>query len=153
MKQCHNISVRVFARQREDTDRIKETLVGLFLFDLEKEKVKPHEIRTKSADEKTDIFIYEISLNKDRLINKFLGSLNSRLNADQKALLLRQENRLDQEGNFFIRLDKPRLLEGIFRITDSGNCFHIRMCIAAYPKTRDACLAKIREIFKIDQVK
>jgi RNA binding exosome subunit len=86
-------------------------------------------------------------LQKEKHTNAFLNSLKQRLSDDQKQLLLRQsESRLDSELSFFIRLDKDRLLnENRFWITDSGNCFHIRMSIAAYPSNREAALKVISQ--------
>jgi len=146
MKTCHNIHIRELVHDGEDNGMVLQAMEQLVGFDLEKEKLKIRPTRTTSVDDKL-ILIHEIVLQKDRHINMFLKQLNSKLKPEQKELLIRQENRLDEEGYFYIRLDKPKLFEGIYHITDEGNCYHIKMCIAAYPKTRAACLAKVKEIF------
>jgi len=47
---------------------------------------------------------------------------------------------------FFIRLDKAKLLEeDAFWITDCGNCFHIKITLASFPKTRDAALKVVQK--------
>ncbi|MFH1072549.1 MAG: RNA-binding domain-containing protein [Nanoarchaeota archaeon] len=150
MKSCHNLSVRVFAKQDDDEERIKETLANLFPFPLNDETEKVHLERTVATgvDEQSRIIIYEINLTKDRHINAFLEKLSAALSEEQKALLIRQTNRLDDNHYFFLRLDKRKLMDGIYWLTDSGDCFHIRMCIATYPKNRENCYAVVKQIFK-----
>jgi len=69
---------------------------------------------------------------------------------EQRELILRQaETRLDREFNFFIRFDKEKLVnENKYWITDSGNCFHIKMNIACFPRKREQALKIIQNIFK-----
>ena len=150
MKFCHNLAVRVFAMPEDDDAAVRTTLLSLFPFpiDDEKEKVALEKTDATGIDESRRITIYQVTLHKDRHLNAFLEKLNSALNQEQKDLLLAQHNRLDAENNFYLRLDKPRLMEGTYEITDSGDCFHIRMLIAAYPKTRQACMAVLKQIFK-----
>ena len=143
MKNCHNVILRVFVYEHEDNARILETLK-----ELSGAEVKVSSTETKAGDEKSLIIIHKVTLAKDRQINAFLKKLTSSLSEEQKEMLIRQENRLDDDGNYFVRLDKNKLLEGIYHITDRGSCFHIRLCLAAFPKTKEKCLQKIREIFK-----
>jgi len=150
MKFCHNLSVRVFAKQEDDEEKIKETLANLFPFPLddEKEKVPLRKTVATGVDEQSRIIIYEVTLLKDRHINAFLEKLTAALSDEQKQLLIRQTNRLDDSHYFYLRLDKRKLMEGIYWLTDSGDCFHIRMCIATYPKSRENCYAIVKQIFK-----
>jgi RNA binding exosome subunit len=95
------------------------------------------------------IKIFEIRLEKQRHLKQFLEFLVGSLSDEQKGLILRQrESRLDEELDFFIRLDKQRWLSGEIFITDSGDCFHIKMSIAAFPAKREAAMRIIDKIFK-----
>ena len=94
------------------------------------------------------IQIFEVDLEKDSEIREFLDFLVSKLNSDQKKLLLKQiHSRLDEELNFFLRLDKEKLINGEYWITDSGNCYHIKILLAVYPKKRAKGIEIIRKIF------
>ena len=78
-----------------------------------------------------------------------MEKLLKRLNTDQKELLSRQlESRLDEEQNFYIRLGKKELLRDDYYITETGDCFHIKMTVAAFPKKREASIKVLEEIFK-----
>jgi RNA binding exosome subunit len=147
MKLCNIIKVTVFAKPEDDCEQIGKAFQSLFPFDFADEKVDLKKIKTQGFNER-EIIIYEIDLDKDRHINAFLKELNSKLSQEQKDLLIRQDNRLDEHLNFFIRLDKPKLLTGEYWITDSGDCFHIKMNVASFPRNREQAKNVLREIFK-----
>jgi RNA binding exosome subunit len=146
MKIAHTVRLSVFAYEGEDSAKIASVMRSLLPFSLEKERLELKQTNATGFNERR-IVVFELLLQKEKHTNAFLNSLKQRLSDDQKQLLLRQsESRLDSELSFFIRLDKDRLLnENRFWITDSGNCFHIRMSIAAYPSNREAALKVISQ--------
>lgn len=149
MKLAHSIRVSVFVKQGEDIELIRTKLLSLIPFDAGKEKIGIKETKASGFNQK-DIKIFEIVLSKDRHINEFLKDLSDKLSAGQKEILLRQiSSRLDSQLRFFIRLDKDQLLKNNdVLITDSGNCFHITISIAAFPARVENAVKSIREIFK-----
>jgi RNA binding exosome subunit len=148
MKLCHNIAVSVFAKPEEDYELLKSTLIKLFPFDLEEKKVNMNETVAQGFQERT-IKMCEIVIDKDSLVNDFLENLIGNLSSEQKELLVKQkESRLDDELHFFIRLDKGKLIDRQYWVTDSGNCYHIKMKIAAFPATKEKALEVVEQIFK-----
>lgn len=147
----HTVELRVFVKEGEDFESVKSAFLSLFPFNLEEEKI-PLSKSTALGLEGKSITILSAGLSKQRHVKLFLDSLLSRLSSEQKELLARQkESRLDEELTFFIRFDKTRLLsDATLCITDSGNCFHLKMSIAAFPSKRDAALAVIEKIFKVE---
>ena len=148
MKIAHNVKLSVFSHEEEDDEKIKQALLSLLPFNLEQEKLQL--TRTKATGfRERKIIILEIMLTKEKHISKFLKHLKQNLSDDQRRLLLSQvESRLDKELDFFIRLDKQKLLNNQFWITDAGNCFHIKLSIAAYPAKREAGLKVVQEWLK-----
>jgi RNA binding exosome subunit len=147
MKYFHSIKLTVFSKPEDDEEKIKTAFLGLIPFDFEKEKVEC-KLQTASGFTERKIKIFEIKLLKQRHTDAFFDFLMSKLNDEQKKLLLRQkESRLDDNLNFFIRLDKEKLFENEYFITDSGSCFHIMISIAAFPAKKECGLRIIDEIF------
>ena len=62
-------------------------------------------------------------------------------------MVVKQEDRLDEECNFFIRLDKEKLMNGECWITDSGDCYHIKISVAAFPKKKERAKQVVEQIF------
>ena len=54
----------------------------------------------------------------------------------------------DDDLNFFLRLEKPKLFNHEYWITDSGDCMHIKINLAAFPKKKEKAAPLIKEIFK-----
>ena len=147
MKRVHNIRATVFSKEEENSQQIKQKLVELFPFDLEKEKIKVNETTATGFQEKR-IKIFEVELSKEKTINLFLKKMLEKLSPIQKRTLAGQkESRLDNELYFFIRLDKERMFNDEWGLTDGGNCYHIRLKIAAYPSNREKALQAIDELF------
>ena len=143
---AHNVKLSVFCKPEEDFDKTMSGFKALLPFNPEDEKASISIVNAESFQDKT-IRIIEAVLDKQRHINAFLGHLKESLNDDQRQMLLRQkESRTDDELYFYIRLDKDRWLDEkrIF-ITDSGNCYHIRIHLAAFPKTKEKALKIVEE--------
>lgn len=147
-KLAHNIKLSVFARDgEEDPVKVESAMHELIPFgDLEDETLKiERTIATGAKDNK--IFIFQLYLARNSQINRFLDFLKERLSQDQRELLISQApTRLDEEMQFFIRIDKRRLMEEHrLWITDKGDCYHIKMTLAAFPAKKENGLKIIKE--------
>ncbi|MEK6968382.1 MAG: RNA-binding domain-containing protein, partial [Nanoarchaeota archaeon] len=94
------------------------------------------------------IEVNELILQKDRHCNAFLNSLLERMTKEQKEQLLNQiESRLHDNLHFYLRLDKDALSNlNLLWLTDGGNCFHLELVVAAFPKNREVAKQIIRNI-------
>jgi len=148
MKLAHTITLSVFIRPGEPEDAIKKAMLSLVPLDLAKEKIKlVRTIAKANLTGQRDIVIYELVLEKERHTKKFLEFINAKLSALQKRELIEQDNRVDEDCLFYMRLDKKKLIDGEHVLTDSGDCFHIKMSVAAFPKHRSEALAVVKKIF------
>ncbi len=149
MRPINIIHLRVFCNPEEDKEKIKKAFLSLLGYDaseLDAEKIKLTETNAKGFNQKT-ILIFEASLEKERHSNKFIKKLNESLSKEDKNTILSQENRLDDNMNFFVRLDKDSLLDGKYVLTDSGSCFHILININAHPRKKEAAWTVAKQLF------
>ncbi|MFH1408471.1 MAG: RNA-binding domain-containing protein [Nanoarchaeota archaeon] len=143
MKLVHNVVITVFSS--DDADACKKTLAPFVPFSLEEEKLEVQEQKAEGFQDRK-IIILSLKLVKARHTNAFLKELKEHLSPESCRLLLQQiESRLDERLNFFIRFDKQELLSGRFMLTDGGDCFHIKMSIAAFPHKRPIAKNIIKE--------
>jgi RNA-binding protein len=146
MKIAHSITITVFAKEEEDKQKIKEKLLGLVPEGIDKEKLKLNEQAATGFSEKK-ITIYTLTIDKENHITKFLKNILSKLSNEQKNMLSNQiESRIDEECNFYIRLDKEKLYEGECHMTDQGNCYHIKTHLAAFPAKKEKATEIARKI-------
>ena len=147
MNIAHSVSVRVFCGQEENREEIINGLKLIVSFDFEKEKI---ELKRQKAlgfnDRRIDVL--EVVLTKNRHINAFIDNMMKKLSETDKQLLLRQlDSRVDDESSFFIRFDKESLAKrSDLLITDIGNCYHIKIKIAAFPSNKGNAM-KVVESF------
>lgn len=148
MKIAHSIKITVFVKEEENEEKIRKTLLSLLPFDLEKEKIELKQSIATSFNEKK-IRIFEILLIKDKHVNIFLENLINKLSKETKELILKQaESRIDDKCNFFLRFSKDKLIkENELWITDQGNCFHIKINLAVFPKKKENALEIINDFF------
>jgi RNA-binding protein len=151
MKTAHQIKIKVFSYEKNNDDNklILDKLLKLFPYNLEDEKIDLKKTNVLGLDEKK-ITIYEVILTKNKHISKFLETL--KIDQEQKNLILSQlESRLDDNLDFFLRFDKKEYVENDkLKLTDSGNCFHIKTSIAAFPKKRELAVGIVKSMFGND---
>jgi RNA binding exosome subunit len=144
MKLLHHIKISVFAKEDEDEKVIQEKLLSLFPYKITKQLKKTTALGF--FDKK--ITILEVLLERTKEINLFLEQFLSNLtNAQKQTLITQLDSRLDDFLHFFIRIDKDSLMKNNeFKITDSGNCFHIKMSVAAFPKKRSTAKKIVQKL-------
>jgi len=149
MKYANKIVLRVFSNPKDDEIAIRTGLFFLSSYtkgELESEKLKVDEIKAKGFNEKT-IEILTLELIKDRHCNHFLKFLNENLTNEQRQTLIEQTDRLDDNIDFFIRFEKESLFRKEFKIIESGDCFHVRISLAVFPKNKMSSHKLVKEIF------
>jgi RNA binding exosome subunit len=144
MRLAHNIVLSVFIKPEEDAQSIEKAFLSLVPLDLAQEKIKL-ERTTAEGFEQRKIKILTIRLTKHRHIQAVLERLNENLSETEKERL-RTENRT-HDLTFYMRLDKKAAQEGKYSLTDGGECIHIKLVLAAYPKTDEAAKAIVPLLF------
>lgn len=138
MKKFHHVTINVFIKPEDDALYVKEVFFDLFPFNLEKNKVRVTETVADSFFDRK-VIIIEVFVDKPRLVAEVMSRLRDCVTESDRALLVSQvDSRLDEDLYFFFRFDKKLLLEeGMYKVVDHGNCFHVKCSVAVYPKNRD----------------
>jgi len=150
MKLCHSIKIKVFCQANEDEKQITNALKTLFPFDLEENKITIKKSTAPETKRYTEMKILSIKAEKEKLCKLVLNNIMEKLSQEQKDLLIKQLNsRVDDNADFYIRIDKTKYInKKEFWITDSGNCFHIRIAIAAYPAKKEKAIVIAKNIIQ-----
>ena len=150
MKLAHQIKAKVFSYEKvnEDEKLILDKFMQLFPFDLEEQKIDLKKTQAFGFNE-NKIAIFDVALTKEKHTKQFLENLIKNIDEEQRKLILSQlESRLDDNLDFFLRFDKDEYLKNSKLIlTDSGNCFHIMISVAAFPKKRKIAVDIVKGVF------
>ena len=153
MKLAHQIKAKVFSYEKvnEDEKLILDKFLQLFPFDLKEQKIELKKTQAFGFNE-NKIAIFDVALTKEKHTKQFLENLIKNIDEEQRKLILSQlESRLDDNLDFFLRFDKDEYLKNDkLKLTDSGNCFHIKISVAAFPKKRELALDIVKGIFGSD---
>lgn len=137
-KEVHNITVTVFEKNEEKIENHKDLFHFLLPIDFETQKVDMSIESIEGLNQKP-IYIIRLKTRKNSHNQQLLDMVFSQLNeTDKKQIGDQYLSRLNQEGYFFIRLDKENLSQKKFVLTDNGDCFHFKIKIASFPAKWDA---------------
>ena len=150
MKLAHQIKLKVFSYEKnnEDDKLILDRFLELFPFDLKDQKIELKKTQAFGFNE-MKITIFDVALTKEKHTKQFIENLIKNKDEGQKKLILSQlESRLDDNLDFFLRFDKGEYLKNNnLRLTVSGNCFHVMMSVAAFPKKREIAVDIVKGFF------
>ena len=145
-KLIHSIQIHVLEKDEDNLQRIYDVFTHIFPIDYDKENIL---IKNDKLEGLQHTIIHSLTLitTKERH-NKILAKMIfSNIDNEMKSLLLNQiESRLDGEGNFYIRFDKHSLFDKHFQLTDSGDCFHIKIKVAGFPAKKPYFIQSIQQI-------
>lgn len=96
------------------------------------------------------IYVLELKLNRQKEIKQFIEYLNSKLIGNQKKKLLTElPKRVDELGNFYLRLGKERAANGKFKL-ESKDAIQVKLKPAVYIKTniKEKAVELIKQILE-----
>ncbi|MGM5481642.1 MAG: RNA-binding domain-containing protein [Nanobdellota archaeon] len=143
----HYMTIRVFAKEGEDAEELRKGIEDFLPEDYEDKKVELVQEDTL-IDEGNNMSTFTATLNKSRHVRDAVKHLKELLGEKQLQTILEQENRVDEKGALFIRIDKRRFAEErIAELVDHGECYHFKIMLAAHPKTRENSLEIVKQVF------
>ena len=156
MKYTHATYITTFVKEAYGFEKeflaecsIKELVTFIKQIPLSEEK--DFQI-TSTTIEKTEEFpsdLITITIKINKKTDKVLEYIFKKLSEKDKIFLKETtKTRIDEDCNFYIRLKKEEFLDKQeCLLTDSGDCIHIRIKVAAYPKRKDIAIKKIEELY------
>ncbi|RLF95656.1 exosome protein [Thermococci archaeon] len=127
------IEIESFCHATEDEKKVLEALKNLTDAKFEKNNVVGHY--------GNPIKIYKVRITRKKDINDFLTLFNK----IDKNILEPIEERIDEKGRFYLRLDKQSLYFGKFVIDNEGDV-HIIIKIVSYPLRREKVIENAKKI-------
>jgi RNA binding exosome subunit len=136
----HNISYRAFVYGTENKEKVLESIKTLF----------PNSSPQCEATEgyyKNPVLILSNKIDKKKEIKDFVKKLSAMNDPARKRVLNRLEDKMDDNGNLFLRFDKQRAYMGDLKVVEHGDSIHLKIKIAAYPAKKKVALDIARKLF------
>ncbi|SCG85042.1 RNA-binding protein [Methanobacterium congolense] len=138
----HNISYRAFVYGTENQEKVETGIKTLF------PSSSPQSELTEGYY-KNSVLILSDKITKKRETRNFVKILNELPVPDKKRISHQLENKIDDNGNLFLRFDKQRAYLGDLKVVEHGDSIHVKIKIAAYPAKKEIALKLAREMFEI----
>ncbi len=148
MKLTHNIIISVFVKENDDEEKTTKTMVNLLPSEFEKEKIKVGK-ETVRIETGVNMKILRIKIIKERQNKQIITKLKEMLGKEQCEMIAEDESRIDADGMLYIRLDRNELENNNqAKIVDHGECYHIKIMLATFPKTKEKAIAVAKQLFE-----
>ena len=136
IKMIHNIKFRAFVYENESVDEISQAILNI----LPEAEINAEEAEGLTEDK---IIILSGVVSKKRYTKAFFNLLLE--SVDLEKLNDDLERKIDEKGNWFLRLDKEDAIDEKLTVKDSGDSIHLKIKIAAYPAKKEIAVDKVRE--------
>ena len=125
-----HLNLRTFCHATEDTEKVQKAM--MFASGIDDTTVTHSE-----GYHGNKILIMECTLSRKVDIRSFFQRLSVE---DLKELLTTIDQRMDEDGLFFFRLDKQKSFMEELVIFSGDDCIHARARVESYPKRREKAL-------------
>ncbi len=133
------ILVSAMVHSTEDREKVAMAIATLFPFEFEISSTKA------KGHFGNPIEYLEVEITGKREIKEFWNSLMSVLGDQRSVLLNTIENRVDDQGFLYVRVDKQKAYLGEVELTEGGDSIVVRAKLVTYPARRE----KIVEFAKV----
>lgn len=135
----HYVDLRAFCYATEDEDRVEDALNTFLPEDAELERV---ETEGHFGD---PIVVLSTRLERADELRTVFEALQTLPDAEYDRLLAELDERVDEDTNLFVALDKQAAYEGDVRL---GEGITLRGKVEAYPAKHDAAVENAREFLE-----
>lgn len=108
------------------------------------------EPKSEQVEESSNVIV-TAELGKESQQNDLIKRMLAGLGSQTAEIVAQLDSRLhEEEGewNFYLRFDKKEYVAGRKMVlTDGGNCLHVRLTLAVFPKKREAAVELVRKLF------
>ncbi|RLI32039.1 hypothetical protein DRO51_02685 [Candidatus Bathyarchaeota archaeon] len=141
-----SVEIRVISHATENIEKVLESLKNVLTEEVYKD--------VNFSEEKLEghhgnpIILIKTKIYSKSYARKIIRNIFSRLeDFDRNLLLKRVEDNVDEDGNFYLRLDKQAAYSGMFRISNSDP-IHLKIKLAVPRKQREKITEFFREMIK-----
>ncbi len=134
----HYIEFLTYCHATEDPERVKEALHALTLYEVEWDESEAEGYHGNR------ILIFKGKLTRNREMDGVFKNLPIDVIDD---LLYSLDKRVDDDCNFFFRVDKGEAYKGNIVLSPGDNTIRVRARVESYPSRRETALKKLQQYF------
>ncbi len=136
------IVVSAVVYSTEDREKVAMAMATLFPFEFEI-------VRTPAKGHFGNPIEYlEVEITKKKQIKEFWNNLIKLLGDQKNYIINTLEERIDDQGQLFIRFDKQKAYLGEIEVTEKGDAVVVKAKLVTYPAKREKIVEFAKEILE-----
>ncbi len=144
-KLAHYLELRTLQYPAEDTSKVKKAINNLLELDEEtlEERLETEELESQEG---ATIKKHEYRTERWSEVKELMKKIFREIEKPEELY-----NHLDEEeGEFYIRLDKQKLHQGNLKLSKKGDVIHIKIKIASYPFRKEKIKKNLEKLIKTE---
>lgn len=134
----HRLRVQLFCYATEDEERLHEMMAEL----LDDEEF---DIDICDGEHGNRLIIMQSELRKQNEFKALFSKLGPKL---AESLIKDIDNRIDDDCTFYLRIDKQKALEGVYRMVHHGDVIAITGKVASHPARKEIATKNLLEFLE-----
>ncbi|ASJ06626.1 RNA-binding protein [Thermococcus pacificus] len=142
---AHHIRLTTFIQATEDEDKVLDAIATFIPEEIDEDDV------IFDIDETTGFFgnpikVVNVEIKRSKAVRQFLDYFKELLSEDDRNYLLKHlDEKIDEEGTFYVRFNKQKAYLGDVEIDEGADVIQVRIKIKAFPMRKEAVVKAVRE--------
>jgi hypothetical protein len=142
---AHHVRITTFIQATEDEDKVLEAISTFIPEDIDDDDV------LWDIDETRGFFgnpikVVNVEIKRSRAVRQFLDYFRGLLDDEGREYLLeRLDEKVDEEGTFYVRFNKQKAYLGEPVVEDCDDAVQIRIKVKAFPMRKETVVKALKE--------
>ncbi len=142
---AHHIRITTFIQATEDEDKVLEAISTFIPEDIDDDDVL-WDINETRGFFGNPIKVVNVEIRRSRAVRQFLDHFKGLLDREGRDYLLERLNeKVDEEGTFYVRFNKQKTYLGEPVVEDCDDAVQIRIKVKAFPMRKETVVKAVRE--------
>ncbi len=143
--QAHHVRLTTFIQATEDEDKVLDAIATFIPEEIDGDDIIFDIDETKGFFG-NPIKVINVEIKRSRAVRTFLEHFKELLSEEDRGYLLEHlDEKVDEEGTFYIRFNKQKAYLGDVEIDEGADVVQVRIKVKAFPMRKEAVVKAVRE--------
>ncbi|WP_297519828.1 RNA-binding protein [Thermococcus sp.] len=143
--QAHHVRLTTFIQATEDEDKVLDAIATFIPDEIDEDDVL-FDIDETRGFFGNPIKVINVEIKRSRAVRQFLEHFKELLSEkDRRYLLENLDEKIDEEGTFYVRFNKQKAYLGEAEIDEGADVVQVRIKVKAFPMRKEAVVKAVRE--------
>ncbi|WP_297475624.1 RNA-binding protein [Thermococcus sp.] len=143
--QAHHVRLTTFIQATEDEDKVLDAIATFIPEEIGEDDVL-FDIDETRGFFGNPIKVINVEIKRSRAVRQFLEHFKELLSEkDRRYLLENLDEKIDEEGTFYVRFNKQKAYLGEAEIDEGADVVQVRIKVKEFPMRKEAVVKAVRE--------